>query len=80
MVNSVHFKIQFFSTAVCIILYEMVKEIVKMCNRHYFEKDLFIISDIEIAMRWVETPLLCRIMSTNPPIREASEDVGCLCK
>lgn len=58
MVNSVHFKIQLFSTAVCIILYEMVKAIVKMCNRHYFAKDLFIISDTEIAMRWVER-LLC---------------------
>lgn len=51
MVNSIHFEKQFFSITVCIILYEMVKKIVKMCNSYYFDKDLFMISDTEIAMR-----------------------------
>lgn len=51
MVNSTHCKKQFFSIIVYIILSEMVKKIMKTCHSHYFEKDLFIISDTEIAMR-----------------------------
>lgn len=61
MVNSTHCKKQFFSIVECIILSEMVKKIVRTCNSHYFEKDLFIISDIEIATRsrWAMERMEC---------------------
>lgn len=71
MVNSTHFKKQVFGITVCIILSELVKKIVKACNSHYIENDIFIISDTEIDMRWVEAPFSHKIISSAPPIRWA---------
>lgn len=51
MVNSIYFKKQFFSIVMCISLSEMVKKTVKRGNSHYFEKDLFTVSDTERGMR-----------------------------
>lgn len=51
MGNSIYFNKQFFIIAICITLYETVNKLVKKYNKHYFEKDLYINSGTEIAIR-----------------------------